>query len=236
MISQDPTENNIVKLLLNTAKRISSKPVVKKDVLSSEMFQELCAIYQHTHDVIDLRDLAMIMLAYSGFMRISEVCDLKCNVIKFNSDHVVIKVRKSKTDIYRDGSEIVISKGSTTACPVTILQRYMSEANLSITSEDYLFKPAFRSKHVPSLIRKNKKLSYTRTRECVKAKLKLVAPKLNVSTHSLRASGATAVANTQGVSDRCLKRHGRWKTEIAKDGYIKDSLDERLSVTKILNL
>ena len=43
-------------------------------------------------------------------------------------------------------------------------------------------------------------------------KLKVVAPDLNLGLHSLRASGATTAANAPGVSDRCLKRHGRWKS------------------------
>ena len=40
--------------------------------------------------------------------------------------------------------------------------------------------------------------------------------------HSLRSGGATAAANS-GVPDRLFKRHGRWRSESAKDGYVKDS-------------
>ena len=38
--------------------------------------------------------------------------------------------------------------------------------------------------------------------------------------HSLRAGGALRAAN-MGISDRFFKRHGRWKSENAKDGYIR---------------
>ena len=72
--------------------------------------------------------------------------------------------------------------------------------------------------------------------KCIVKKLKLVGPELDIGTHSLRASGATNVANASSVSERCLKIHGRWKTDIAKDGYVQDSIDKRLSVTKTLNL
>jgi len=37
--------------------------------------------------------------------------------------------------------------------------------------------------------------------------------------HSLRAGGAMAAANA-GVPDQVFKKHGRWKSESAKDGYI----------------
>ena len=53
--------------------------------------------------------------------------------------------------------------------------------------------------------------------------------------HSLRSGGASAAANAR-VPDRFFKRHGRWQSENAKDGYVKDSLEERLKVTRNLGL
>ena len=54
-------------------------------------------------------------------------------------------------------------------------------------------------------------------------------------THSLRSGGATAASNA-GVPDRLLKRHGRWASESAKDGYVQDSSSSRLSVSKALGI
>ena len=53
--------------------------------------------------------------------------------------------------------------------------------------------------------------------------------------HSLRSGGATAAANA-GVNDRLFKRHGRWRSDKAKDGYVKDNLEALLSVSKNLEL
>ena len=53
--------------------------------------------------------------------------------------------------------------------------------------------------------------------------------------HSLRSSGATAAVNA-GVNDRLFKRHGRWRSDKAKDGFVKDNLDVLLSVSKSLEL
>ena len=79
-------------------------------------------------------------------------------------------------------------------------------------------------------------MSYTRARERMIEKLHLVEPSLNLGTHSLRASGASVAANSDGVSDRCIKRHGRWKTDSSKDRYIQDSTAKKLSITKKLKL
>ena len=53
--------------------------------------------------------------------------------------------------------------------------------------------------------------------------------------HSLRAGGAMAAANA-GVPDRLFKRHSRWRSESAKDGYVKDSVEKPLSVSKNLGI
>jgi len=53
--------------------------------------------------------------------------------------------------------------------------------------------------------------------------------------HSLELGGATAAANA-GVPDRLFKCHGRWRSENAKDGYVKDSVENKLQVSKNLGL
>jgi hypothetical protein len=42
----------------------------------------------------------------------------------------------------------------------------------------------------------------------------------------LRSGGVTAAA-TAHVEDRLFKKRGRWKTDRAKDDYIKENISER---------
>lgn len=237
----DPTSNSWVKSLLESGKRLNSNPVRKKDTVDSEMLISLCDMFSSTNDVLHLRDLTMILLGYAGFLRFSEISQLKCNDVEFKEDYVTLHIRESKTDVYRDGKEVLISKGVTSACPHSMLQRYLTVTDQDITSEKYLFRPVNRSKGRAKLLLTNKQLSYTRARECIVEKLRLVAPNLNLGTHSLRASGVTMVANAEGhdvndINERCLLRHGRWKSTLSKDSYVKDSVEKRLSVTKKLKL
>ena len=69
----------------------------------------------------------------------------------------------------------------------------------------------------------------------IKKMSKLGFPAHEFGLHSLRSRGATAAANAK-VPDRISKRHGRCKSENAKDGYVKDSLESRLMVTKNIGL
>jgi hypothetical protein len=66
-------------------------------------------------------------------------------------------------------------------------------------------------------------------REALVKRVKLDSPDCNVGLHSFRSGGATTAANAN-VKERCLKRHGRWKSDSSKDRYIVDSTHNRLKV------
>ena len=59
--------------------------------------------------------------------------------------------------------------------------------------------------------------------------------KRNFILHSLRAGGTTAAANA-GICDRLLKKHGSWRSVSAKDGYVKEDLQQHLLITKSLRI
>ena len=79
-------------------------------------------------------------------------------------------------------------------------------------------------------------LNYTWMRELFLKKLiELGFDLKQYGLHSLRAGGATTAANP-GVPERLFKRHGRWKSKSAKDGYLDDSAAARLAVSKKLDI
>ena len=79
-------------------------------------------------------------------------------------------------------------------------------------------------------------LSYTRMRELFHTRLReLGLDPDKFGLHSLCAGGATAAANA-GVVDRLFKWQGCWRSESAKDGYVDDSREARMSVSASLKL
>ena len=108
-------------------------------------------------------------------------------------------------------------------------------ANIDLGSRAFLFRGIVHMKHGDYLCARAS-LSYARMRELFLQKISDLGfdPKL-YGLHSLRAGGATAAANA-GVPDRLFKRHGCWKSESAKDDYVKDSVSSCLSVSRSLNL
>ena len=228
---KDPTSSIHVKNLLETSKRRPKKPSHKKDIVSPDVIKQLFHKYSDCNDLLVLRDLAMIVVAFAGFLRYDELSNIRRNDLTFHSDHVKINIVKSKTDQYRDGNEIVLAKLNSASCRVAALKKY-----LSTFSDDFIFRPAYKtSRGKMGLKLQNKKLSYTRCREVLLSRLREVAPEgLNLGLHSLRAGGATAAANAE-VEERCWKRHGRWRSNAAYR-YIKDSVQTRLHVSEKLGL
>ena len=235
---EDPTGHPLVKQVLEGAKRILAHKVNKKEPITPEILKSLVdkyAIEQAT--LADIRTLTICLLGFAGFFRYNELAKIReCDVCFFR-EHLEIFVESSKTDQYRDGAVVVIARTGTDCCPVAMLERYMCIANISPAnpSESYLFRRLVSTKNGQKL-RDSANLSYTRARELVLTMLESIGlDRKQFSLHSLRSGGASAAANA-GVPDRYFKRHGRWLSESAKDGYIQDKLEERLSVSKKLGL
>ena len=235
-ISVDPTQNSLVSSIVNTAKRCLGKPVVHKQAVDASVVKDFCVKYADSKDIVIRRDVAMCLLMFSGFLRAKELINLHCNDVVFAADHMCISIGRSKMDQFRFGNSLVISKTGKVSCPVDNLQRYFVLGGLDHKDTCYLFRPCFRSKSRGGLVKLNKPLSYSRLSEIFKSHFKeFIGDMRNFGLHSFRAGGATTAAKS-GVSDRCLKRHGRWKSESSKDRYIEDSLQDRLSVSKGLGI
>ena len=226
----DPTENSFTQSLQESVKSLNGKPVNKKDPVTSQMIIELCSQFKDSDDLMIIRDLAMIVLSFAGFLRFDELSFLKCNDVTVHDHDLKLKIVHSKTDQYRQGNDVLISKGNTLACPVSIFRHYASLSKSVLSSDFYIFRPIYRHNGIAKLICKNRKISYTTARENILKKLKSVEPNLNLGLHSLRSGGASAAARSD-VNERCIKRHGRWKSDLSKDDYIVDTFEKRLSVS-----
>ena len=95
-------------------------PVKKKDPVTSDILIKLCSMFLNSKDILRIRDLAMILLSFSGYLRFNELSQLRGNDVIVKDCYLIIKIRKSKADQYRDGDEVLISKCVSSACPYTV--------------------------------------------------------------------------------------------------------------------
>ena len=148
---------------------------------------------------------------------------------------MTVKIQCSKTDQLKQGDEILIARTANSTCLVSMLERYMRMAGNEQHSEAYLFRAIIKYKYGEKL-RASGRITYSALKELFKRKLvELGHSPDKFGLHSLRVGGATAAANV-GVQDHLFKRHGRWRSERAKDGYVEDSTEKRLLVSQQLGL
>lgn len=228
-VNCNPCDCKFIRIVLQGMKKLLSKPICKKEPITPEILSAIVANFGHASSkLIHIRLCSMFLLAFAGFFRYDEISNLqRCDVINFKS-HIQIFVSKSKTDIYREGAWVIVAATGSSLCPVTMLNRYLVLANMTDeTDEGYLFRPLYFSKKSGEHKTRPGKLSYTRCREMLIEALTAVGVDPRpFGFHSLRSGGATAAAN-RGVPDRLFKKQGRWRSETAKDGYVKDSLESR---------
>lgn len=235
-VVEDPADHPLVKQILAGAKRILAHRSSKKEPITPEILHKMFARFiTPSAELPVIRTMTICLLGYAGFFRFSELAALRESDIVFYDEHVEIFVESSKTDQFRDGAWVPIARTASEICPVAMLRRYFRVADIQGDADKLLFRGLSPTKQGYRL-RPSGGLSYTRVRELVLEKVKEIGldPK-QFGLHSLRSGGASAAANA-GVPDRWFKRHGRWVSENAKDGYVKDKLEDRLSVTRSLGL
>ena len=129
-----------------------------------------------------------------------------------------------------------LSKLQSALCPIKLFRRYIETAKVKESEEKFIFRQICRSKQGFKLKDLDKPISYTTVRDILLTNLKNIGlDKTQFDLHSLRSGGATAAANF-GINDRLFQKHGRWRSEKVKNGYVHENLRALLSVSKNLGL
>ena len=157
---------------------------------------------------------------------------LKRSDVLINSTYMSVFIESSKTDKYRDGAWILIARTGTVLCPVLNLERYFLWADVS---DVCIFSHLSATKTGHILRKDGKHMSYSNMRSIFLEAFKPHVSDINrYCLHCLRSGGTSAAAN-RGISDRMLKRHWRWVSD-AVNGNVKDSVEERLKVSRSLGI
>ena len=200
--------------------------------MTASMIRKLFYAYGNDNDLSKQRFLLICILGFTGFMRTDELLNIKVEHITFYDTYMTVFVPISKTDQLREGNLVHISKINSICCPVALVKKYLKSAKLK--RSDYLICKLVSTKKGHNVVGAHK-LSYSRTRAVFLELTKPLFPGCNLGLHGLRAGGATMSA-TNNTNDRMISKHGRWKCDRARDGYIRPSVDEKLQVTKNLGL
>ncbi|XP_057290199.1 uncharacterized protein LOC130612878 [Hydractinia symbiolongicarpus] len=230
-----PTDHSIVKLAFAGAKRLVGKTCNKKEPFTVDIIKEIIAYYGESSNFMHMRFIVLCVLGFAGFFRIGELLALKVKDLENKQDSFEISVKKSKTDQLREGHIVYIAHTGNSTCPVTWLRKYLCMTNLKFQPDSYLICRLAKTKTGYNVLG-HLSISYESARKTFHEHLNTIqkVPE-NFGLHYLRSGGASAAANN-GVTDRMISKHGRWSSSSSRDGYIKDSKSQRLSVSKDLGL
>lgn len=71
----------------------------------------------------DLRFAVVTFLGFAGFFRFNKLSNIQRNHIFFHDGFINLSI--CKTDVYREGNYVYISKLDSNNCSVAVLSRYM---------------------------------------------------------------------------------------------------------------
>ena len=230
-----PTTNSLVKSSLQGFKRLNSSPTVRKEPITPVILAKILASHGHsTATLADLRVLFICFVSYAGFLRFNDLSSVTRKDCVITTDRMTIHLSRSKTDQFRQGADVVIARTFRSTCPVVAAERYLMALGDPVDSPLPVLRRFTNTKSglIPSVY----PLSYTRTREIVLDALKPLVPDISVyGLHSLRSGGASAACNSS-VPSFLISKQGRWKTETARNAYMKISPSTSLLASKSLGI
>jgi site-specific recombinase XerD len=123
-----PTESEIVRSTLRGIRRTLGVAPKQKKPLTSEL---LLSLLEHIPDSLGgKRDLALLLLGFSGAFRRSTLAMLEVEDLEEVADGLRVHVRRSKTDQEGQGAVVPIVRGRT-ACPVEAVNDWLASAEIT---------------------------------------------------------------------------------------------------------
>ena len=131
---QNPCPTSLPYNALEGIKRILAYSATKKSpVTVSQLYEMYNYFGTKTISLSNLRTILICVLSFMGFLRFSEVIKLRrCDIIK-NKTYLSIFIETSKTDVYREGSLVHLTKLDMVLCPIELVSQYFKK---KVTSEN----------------------------------------------------------------------------------------------------
>ncbi len=123
-----PTESELVRSTLRGIRRTLGVAPKQKKPLTSEL---LLSLLEHIPDsLLGKRDLALLLLGFSGAFRRSTLAMLEVEDLEEVADGLRVHVRRSKTDQEGQGAVVPVVRGRA-ACPVEAVNDWMASAEIT---------------------------------------------------------------------------------------------------------
>ena len=212
-------------------KRTLARPARKMSPLKPHHLEQLVEKFgQPGCELQDLQMVALIALGFRGFFRWNDLSSLCIYDVQIGEEFLSVFLAGRKNDQFREGHVIPIARMESPTCAVKLVERFLREGG---HQPDAPLFGKIRKNHEGSCVRSQ--MMYSRARENLKRMLQAVgADDTQFSLHSLRSGGASAALRTPGIPVRLVQRHGGWRRIESLEGYVEESLESLLCVSRRL--
>lgn len=105
-----PTDSSLVINVLEGAKRSLATPTNKKEPISVELLHKMYDAMFSFGNLYNQRIICACFTAFAGFLRVSEMLNIRRSDIVILECYMSILIQHSKTDVYRDGNSVLIAR------------------------------------------------------------------------------------------------------------------------------
>ncbi len=205
---ESPTEHEVVRSVHRGLRRRVGVAQSQKTALIDEGLREVVGGIG-AESLAGIRDRALLLVGFAGALRRSELAALELSDLRFESDGLVLRLRRSKGDQEGAGVEVSIPLGLDEAtCPLGL------PAALARARRDR------RGARLPPDRSAGQALSASAIGEIVKRRAEDVGLEGDFGGHSLRSGLATSAARAR-KTEASITRHGRWRSERVARRYIR---------------
>ena len=127
----------LVQAALAGHRRLLAQPKVRKEPVTAEMLKAMVVAAGPEPSLSEVRLLAICLVGFAGFMRCEELLKLECADVKFKEEGMVLSIRSSKTDQFREGDSLLVGRTGAITCPVQMMERYFRMGHLNGESHDF---------------------------------------------------------------------------------------------------
>ena len=228
---ESPSMHHITRQTADRLIRLLSRPAWKMRPLTQEQLQLLVQRFgQPGCSLVHLQMVCLVLIGFHGFLRWSDMSQLQPADVHFSDGYVSLFLEGRKNDQFREGHIIPIAETGRDTCAVKWLRRFMAEGGHNTDA------------HLFGKVTVGKSASYIRgqmTYSCARERLKEMLTEVGLDAsmfclHSLRSGGATAALRSPGMPVRLVQRHGGWKRIESMEGYVEETLDNLLQVSRLL--
>jgi len=227
-----PGVHHVTRQVADGLIRILSRPARKMQPLTLQQLDLLIGRYgQPQCSLADLQMICLFTLGYRGFFRWNDLSNLTIDDIHISEEYLSVFLAGRKNDQFREGHVIPIARSASASCALRWMQRFLGEGNHAPHA------PLFGKVSITS------RRSYIRgqmTYSCARERMKSMLSAVDIdpsrlSLHSLRAGGVSAALRSPGVPVRLVQRHGGWRRLESLEGYVEETLDNLLCVSRHLD-